>query len=436
MYDGVSCAIRFVWDDEADKFVIDAAETRGADVGFTHKNTNMKDRMIQLLESDTCPWTDRFNKLHSKYKTVTVRGEVVLIDKSKTPAAPYVSGKINSKSKILDEEGVIGFKIFEITRLIDLNDEVVVPTQKIACKLISQIDKTIPFEIVHLTSNSTEELMSLYDKWNEELESPIDGVVYCEPLWKYPQNELDASGVNYGKYALKPTQFTPTTFERVEYKVGKDGKLGPIIYYKTVTIGGKKYEKAKSSITELIKFIEEKRVGPGSTIDLKLCASIIPKVEDVISDTSDSPISLIRHCPECGSDLELKRNKVVTLTCKNLSCPGKIIKQLVTLFKSIGISGYAEKTITNLLKENNNDYMKILPAVDRAKGKNFVTEKIHDCSVGDLLYGLNVATRVSLKKIEQMWDIRNEKVSSEIDVMRDYVSGIHSILSNMVLAYL
>lgn len=435
-YDGVSCAIRFVWNDEIDSFIVDAAETRGTDVGFTHKNTNMKDRMIQLLESDTCPWIERFNKLHSKYKTVTVRGEVVLVDKSIQPAAPYVAGKINSKSKILDAEGVIGFKMFEITRMIDLEGNISVPSQKVACSLISQIDKTIPFEIIELTSDSTQQLMQVYEKWNETLDSPIDGVVYCDLKWKYPQTETEASGVNYGKYALKPMQLVPTIFERVEYKVAKDGKLSPIIFYKQVSIAGKKYAKAKSSITELLRFIEDKHVGPGSTIDLKLCASIIPKVEDVVVDTSDKPIKLITHCPDCGSELVLKRNKIATLTCINPTCKGIVIKQLVTLLKTLKITGYAEKTVENILGECGSNFMKVFDAIDEAKYKGFVKSKIDEATVGDLIYGLNLATRTSLQKIKHIWDIRNMKVNDEVEIVRDFISKYHTVITSMILAYI
>ena len=436
-YDGVSCAVRFVWDDETNQFEIDEAQTRGTDVGLTHKTTDMKDRMNQLLESDTCKWFKHFQKLHKKYKSITVRGEVVLIDKTKLPAAPYVSGKINSKSKVFDEEGVIGFKMFEITRLIDLENVVSVPSQRMACKLISQVDSTIPYEVIDLTTDATDELMEIYNGWVEDLDSPIDGVVYCEPSWKYPQTEAESKGVNYGKYALKPNLSTPSTFESIEYGVGKDGKLNPVIFYKQVTINGKKYNKASCSISALYSFINDKHIGPGSTVELQLRGSLIPHISSVVADTSGEPIALIDKCPECGSDLSLKHNKdIVTLTCLNIACPGILITQLVTLFKTLKLTGFAEKTIMKLLKENDNDYQKLFPAVDIKKGKDFVRSHIRSCLIGDLIYGLNISTRAKMKNIDAIADVITSKVSDEMETVKAYITTKPSVLVNMILPYL
>lgn len=446
-YDGVSCAIRFKLDTSTERFYVDEAVTRGTDIGYTHKNTDVKDRMIQLLSSPTCPWfAKRFHALRQKYTSITVRGEIVLIDKSIQPAAPYVAGKINSKSSILDPDGVIGFKMFEITRLVDLNGNSSIPSQKKACTLITQIDKSIPVVIKHLidTDSNTKDMISLYHTWQESLDAPIDGIVYCSPTWSYPLYKEDAAGVGYGKYALKPNISAQSLFERVEYTMAKDGKLSPILYYKQIEINSKKYSKSKGSITALNSFIKFKNLHKGSTVEVTLQGSIIPQVTDVVYEECDdksgkSRITLPKKCPFCKGELILKdekSGKLVTLKCSNLTCPGIVVKQIVNMLKNLKIEGYAEKSVMKLLNENDNDYMKLFSAIDEKKGKNYVHNKIYNCTVGDLIYALNIATRTTMSKYPRVWSIRMNRVSEEILAVKEELKNKEGALVEMVSAYL
>lgn len=430
-YDGCSVCARFVWKD--DTFVLDAAETRGDDIGYDdHKSTDMKSKLQILLDSERCSWwPEAFNEMHKFANSVTIRGEVVLVDKTiKSPPAPYVSGQIGLKYGTFDEKGVIGFKPFEITRVIDINGKSRVPSQLEACKLFKHIDKKLEYKVIKLPETieeSTCVIKTLFDEWKESLESPIDGIVYCDQTWCYPLYKEEAKGVKYGKYAMKPSDTMVTKLTKIEYNIAKDGKLTPIIYYKTIEYGGKKYEKAKSCISNLDEFIEEKNLGIGSTIDVTFQKGIIPDVTDVLADTADEVIELPTECPICGEKVILKRNKsITTLTCVNSNCRGILVKKLSHFCTNMKIKGYGDKTIDKLLKDNKlEDAMKEI-CVDLKKS-------LLDANVSDLLIALDMYSKTTLKKNTRAYDIRDHLVRDHLETVRDVLlNNVHTPLVDVV----
>ena len=439
-YDGISCAVRFVWSDEQKSFVVDEAKTRGVDVGLSHRDTDMKDRILQVLSSDNCPWWPvRFNKFHQKYKQVSCRGELVVNSKDVKNPANYVAGKVNSKLAHVDPEKVMTYKIFEITRLISKDDKVIVPGQLIVCELIHSLDASIPFEKITLSDNTDEnttKIMNLYTKWKEDLDNPIDGVVYTTADWTYPRTKAETHGVNYGKYALKPNEIGISKLTGIEYTMSKDGKLNPILQFEPTVIAKKTCKQAKSAIGKLVELINEKHLGIGSTIEITMQSSIIAQVTDVIENPEQeiTQLELPKKCMFCDSALELKKNKTTTtLTCKNMLCKGRVVKRLENFLKVIKVPGFGEKNINKLLDENDNDYMKLFPAInDKFGDKKYMKNMITDVDVGNLMIAIGLATKTTLKKLT-VNSISENKVIDEItEVKKELKKYEDDIIVKMV----
>lgn len=444
-YDGVSCSVRFIYNTEVGKYIIDDAETRGMDLGFSHKNTNLTNRFIGLINSPTCPWfKKKFHQIfHSlSVEVITIRGEIVLLDKSERAPASYVAGKVNSKSKIIDVEGKIGFKMFEFVRYKKFSDEkIYVPIQEKVCKVIQAIDNSVRFEFIELGSNENENdklVKNLFDRWNVELDSPIDGVVYSDPSWTYPQYKEDASGVSYGKYALKPHTSSPSKVTSIEYTVSKDGKLNPIINFETIQISGRNISRAKISINKLMEFIDGK-LGPGSVINITLNGGI-PYVDNIIPDTAKCPpsqlIQLPRTCQFCHDKLKINLSKINTIKCENVNCPGVVVKMLVNLLKILKISGYAEKSLMKILDENDNNFESIFTTINSKYGEEFVKNKVSECSVGDLVVGLNICTVTKLRDFDYIYAIKARKVSEELKIVRNFVDQFSNPLIGLIRKYM
>lgn len=433
-YDGCSVCARFVWKD--DTFVLDAAETRGDDIGYDdHKSTDMKAKLQILLDSDRCSWwPEKFNEMHKFANSVTIRGEVVLVDKSITsPPAPYVSGQIGLKYGTFDEKGVIGFKPFEITRVIDIKGKSRVPSQLESCKLFKHIDPKLDFKLLKLPNDvekSTEAIYKLFNNWKETLESPIDGVVYCDETWSYPLYKEEAKGVKYGKYAMKPSDTMVSKLVRIEYNIAKDGKLTPIIYYKPIEYGGKKYEKAKSCISNLDEFIALKGLGIGSTIDVTFQKGIIPDVTDVVKDTADEKLTLPERCPICNEKINLKRNKsITTLTCTNQNCRGILIKKLNHFCTNLKIKGYGDKTLDKLLQT------KTMSGVLESFGD--IKKIILESNVSDFLIALDLFSKTNLKKNARAFEIKDHLVRDHSEYIRDVILlDIHTPIVDAVRSLL
>lgn len=431
-YDGCSVCSRFVWNEEQKSFVLDSAETRGDDIGFDdHKSTDMKDKLQVLLDSDRCPWwPEKFNEMHKFANSVTIRGEAVLVDRSiKSPAAPYVSGQIGLKYGTFDEKGVIGYKPFEITRVIDITGKSRVPSQLEACKLFKHIDKSLEYKIVNLPDTieeATDAIYKIYEDWKLRLNSPIDGVVYCDQSWSYPLFKEEAKGVKYGKYAMKPSHTLATKLTGVTYNIGKDGKLTPIIYYKTIEYEGKNYNKAKSCITNIDDFILNKHLGIGSTIDITFQKGIIPDMTDVVMDTADEELKLPERCPDCKEKVTLKRNKsVTTITCTNQNCPGILVKKLGHFCTNLKIKGFGDKSLQKLLCEND-----LQNAMEKLCN---LRSKLLESSIADFLVALDLYSKTTLKKNVTAYTIKDHLIRDHVELVRDtFLKDIHTPIIDVV----
>lgn len=450
-YDGVSCAIRFILNEETNKFEVNLAETRGTDTSYSHRNTDLTERMKHLLTTNTCSWfKSRFHKILSMQEiySITIRGEVVLMNKSEAVPASYVAGKVNSKAKYLDTEEKIGFKMFEITKIMKKDGKSFIPIQEKVCKIINKIDPSIPFEIIELNDNFDEnnnKLMSLFGKWNKDLESPIDGVVYSSLKWTYPQFKEQASGVGYGKYALKPRVSSSAKLLKIDYTLSKDGRINPIFIFEKININGKNYQRAKSTMTMVVNSIKNKNMGVGSVIDIVLCGGI-PNVSNVIAKTSEKEMKVIDKCPICNEPVSISKTVGVNengenednyiFKCININCPGIIGKVLTTFMKELEIRGFGEVTIMKILGQNRNQISSVFEEVDRKNGDGYLKKTILNCNVGNFICGLNLLTPTAAKANPQIGKILLHKVSEELNTVKEFINSKLSPLVEEIKKYL
>ena len=431
-YDGCSVCARFVWKDDEGSFVLDAAETRGDDIGYDdHKSTDMSTKLQLLLDSDRCPWwPKKFNEFHKFANTITLRGEVVLVDKSvKVPPAIYASSQIGLKYGTFDSNGVLSYKPFEITRYTTLDGKSKVPSQLKACELFKQLHKDLDYIIVDLEGDvvkDTETLQEIFDDWKATLNSPIDGVVYCDETWSYPLYREEAKGVKYGKYAMKPSDTFVSKLENVEYSIAKDGKLTPVVCFKTINYCGKTCNRARSCITNIDNFIREKGLGIGSTIDITFQKGITPDMTGVEANTSDEVLTLPKICPVCKGILILKRTKTITtLTCTNANCRGILTKKLNHFCTNLKIKGYGDKSINKLLLAHDlEEAMKLMCPLK---------ETLLNADISDLLIALDLYSKTTLKKNAIAFNIKDRLVRDELQTVRDVIlKDIDSPIVNVV----
>lgn len=338
-FDGVSAGAKFVRNAD-NEIVLQLAQTRGIKANITSKLT--------LLTTDLC-------KALNEYKPfkgipdfmICIRGEIVLKDKTLTESAPapYVSGKINGYEDVFKAAvDTMEFVPYEVMRLTKYGEKIRI-TQRECFDLLRELNQ-LKFE----PKPFTEDVRGVFDAFCNELKEPLDGVVYCSLDWAYPITEAETMPAVYGKWAWKPSEEAESTLTGFEYSLSRDGKLEPMATYEEITIGGKKYSRAKIAIGRIISL---SGIGIGSKITVRLSNGISPFIADFEPPSSGIVYEIPTECPACGSKLILTKGVNTTLKCTNTkSCPAIKLQKYKYFLKTLNVKGIADKKLQSLKRLN------------------------------------------------------------------------------------
>lgn len=368
-FDGCSCGVKLRRGMDG-KFELVEALTRGTDQGYETKKSNITEKFSQISEKlittlSTKDYEFENGRHLSDVYSLTLRGEIVLKNKTTTTSAPasFVAGKINGYMEVWNEAvDTMEFVPYEIMRLyFDKDDkfDIYVPTQLEVIDLLELFGLfNYPYELLDLTADSLPLIQKHFDTLLHKMTEPIDGVVYCSQRWQYPLRTEDTKPKGYGKYAWKPNSEATSTLTSISYSLARDGKFTFILGYEPVKIGPKNYHQAKTATSrmELLNGI-----GIGSVITIKLAGDISPMVVDFIEDEKVEPYELPTKCPFCGHPTKLRNGKTPILSCTNPACREITKQKMINFLQTLGIKGIAEgklnalKTIT--LKSVNTTYL-------------------------------------------------------------------------------
>lgn len=140
-----------------------------------------------------------------------------------------------------------------------------------------------------------------------------------------------------------------TRLRRVDWQVGRTGKITPIAHLDPVEIGG--VTVARATLNNFDD-IQRKKLSIGCRVLIRRSNEVIPEIlgampeEGAVTEAIEKP----RICPACGSDLFYDR---VHIFCPNsLSCPPQLVRRL-THFAArpcMNIEGLSVKTIEKLVE--------------------------------------------------------------------------------------
>ena len=375
-FDGCSCGARLKRDPVTNMFQLIEAVTRGQDQGYEKKQSNITEKLasisnvlIESLSTLEYEFTDG-HKL-SDVKMMTIRGEIVLKNREIATSAPasWTAGKINGYMEVWNDAlENIEFVPYEIMRLYFSDDkyDIYVPTQLETIDLLDVAGLfNYPYDFVDLETGETslQVIENYFNSLNETISEPIDGVVYCSQLWKYPLRKEEKTPKAYGKYAWKPSSEVTSILRKIDYSIARDGKITFILCYDPVNINGKNYKQAKTVTSRMMML---NGIGIGSVITVKLAADISPMVVDFVNENAAAndgidgidgidgnesyvvPYELPKVCPFCGAPTKLKGGKTSTLSCSNPNCNEINKQKMINFLKLIGISGIAEGKLRSL----------------------------------------------------------------------------------------
>lgn len=208
-------------------------------------------------------------------------------------------------------------------------------------------------------------------------------------------------------------QELPTTITKINWSMGRSGKLTPIAVIEPVTLSGA----IINNVTlNNVDYIEKNKIAVGTEVLVKRSAEVIPKIASITAIKGN--VEIPTHCPFCGS--KLVRNGP-ELKCVNPDCKEKLIMQLAYLISKdcMNVKGYGEQFIRDaVMSDTFTDFTDIFQSCD-TKSKNIkqtdlndLINKVRNITLADLLTAIGIPScgrSVAFKLVEEEYSLEGVK---------------------------
>ncbi len=189
-----------------------------------------------------------------------------------------------------------------------------------------------------LKTMSWEYLISEVQEWDY----PTDGLVIKLADEKYSASLGVTSHHPKGQMSLKyGNPKGKTVIHNVIWSMGKD-TLTPVGVIDPIILAGAEISRVS---LHNARFILDRDIKINDTIIIERAGEIIPHVIGVIPGENRKDI-ILTCCPMCGGELIYNDPE---LYCANVSCSGKLVRNLSDAVKRIGIDNLGESTIEKLI---------------------------------------------------------------------------------------
>jgi DNA ligase (NAD+) len=145
-----------------------------------------------------------------------------------------------------------------------------------------------------------------------------------------------------------------TQLERVDFQVGRTGKITPVAVLTPVLIGGTTVSRATLHNADEIARLT---VRLNDFVQVERGGDVIPKIVSVIEDAQhprgSEPIVIPTICPECSSAL-VRAEGEVDWRCVNANCPARLREELLHFAarNAMNIEGLGDALVAQLLGQN------------------------------------------------------------------------------------
>ncbi|QNN22329.1 NAD-dependent DNA ligase LigA [Planctomycetales bacterium ZRK34] len=193
-----------------------------------------------------------------------------------------------------------------------------------------------------------------YDKVRRDSKYPIDGVVVTVDRFDQQKTLGQTSKAPRWRIAYKyaPDQAT-TVLEKVDWQVGKTGKLTPRATMQPVLLAGTTVSHATLHNLDEIR---RKDIRVGDTVVIEKAGEIIPQVVEVKTDQRPKhakEINVPEKCPSCDGPIVQEEGEVAH-RCINPECPAQFREKLIWFAArgQMDIDGLGEKLVDALIEHD------------------------------------------------------------------------------------
>ncbi|PIE68681.1 MAG: DNA ligase [Deltaproteobacteria bacterium] len=191
-----------------------------------------------------------------------------------------------------------------------------------------------------------EHLQTIKHDLQTDIDYPIDGLV-AEVIHQDIKESMGATSHHYRwQIAIKEKGATArTTVQNILWQVGRTGKVTPVMLVTPVSLSGATIKRVTAHNAG---FLEKRRIGKGSIIEIIRSGEVIPKLEAVITESDKEVLPTI--CPVCSTRLAVRND---FLLCPNQHCPAQVRQGLEHWFKTLGNADwYGTQTLAKLVANN------------------------------------------------------------------------------------
>lgn len=234
----------------------------------------------------------------------------------------------------------------------------------------------LPKSALHQSITSPDVLKKLYEKWTEDSDYEIDGLVIHNMDERDEDVKLPTHSIAFKVNDLIAT----TTIEGVEWNMSRDKRMKPVMLIKPIELGGATIKRATGNN---VQWILDRELKIGSTVTIEKAGDIIPKIVDVVPN-SNGRFVIPRDCPHCG---QILGRKGVDLICENATCDGAAVKQVNMFLRNLGVEGVSEKSLENIGITSIDKLLNFYPSPNK---------HIENCLMDELFKNVFCKTKVEL----------------------------------------
>jgi len=256
--------------------------------------------------------------------------------------------------------------------------------------------------------NSISEAWDYIEKFStrrETLDYGVDGVVI-----KIDRPDLQNRLGNSTRYphwciAYKyPAEQVVTRLLKVDWQVGKTGKLTPRATMEPVFVAGTTVQHAT---LHNLGEIRRKDIRLGDTVVIEKAGEIIPqvvKVDLTKRDRNAQPLEPPQSCPDCGGEVQSEfdsNGKETARYCVNPECPAQLRERLIHFAArgQMDIDGMGEKVVLQLADAGLlNSFGEVFSLHDKRE-EMLKLERMGEKKVDNLLAGIEAAKRRGLDRV-------------------------------------